>query len=266
MCTRETRGNNLGRSLRLFVLAILCLLIVKPAKADQPLRLPPGSHLLAQSEADDAYDPFSDYSEFEESSEEEEDINFFRNGRLFTMGFLIGYRGFTGNLGTIYSGDPNFGLYLSYFFDLRFALQVGFTTGSHSISYRTVGNNTVVGNASLTDLSVNLKYYLNTQNVTRGLADLNPYLLAGFSQYLRSTSYDYAPDEVLKDAAFSFNLGGGIELPMMRNKMYFGVEGAYHLVNFANENQYLQDGSGNNSLMKPAGDSWTALGIIGVNF
>lgn len=241
----------MARSIRLLLLAVFFLSFAAPA--------------LAQSEADDAYDPFSDYSEFEESSEEEEDINFFRNGRLFTMGFLIGYRGWTGNLDSIYSGDPNFGLYLSYFFDLRFALQVGFMTGSHAVAFTTPAS-TVVGNASVTDLSVNMKYYMNTQNVTRGLADLNPYLLAGFSQYLRSTSYDYAADEVQKDAAFAFNVGGGIELPMMRNKMYFGVEGAYHLVNFANENKFLADENDVKSSMKPAGDSWTAIGIIGVNF
>ncbi len=255
----------MGRSIWLVVLAAIFFSSLS-ARADQYSRLiPPGSLLLAQSEADDAYDPFSDYSEFEEGSDEEEDINFFRNGRLFTMGFLIGYRAWTGNLGTIYTSDPNFGLYLSYFFNLRFALQVGFLTGSHALTARNSTSN-VVGNASITDLSVNMKYYLNTQNVTRGLADLNPYLLAGFSQYLRSTSYEYAPDEVAKDSAFGFNVGGGIELPMMRNKMYFGVEGAYHLINFADENKFIRDDVSNAPIVKPAGDSWTAIGIIGVNF
>ena len=53
--------------------------------------------------------------------DEEEDINFFRNGRLLSLGFTLGYRGFTQTFGKIYSGSPTFGLFLAYFFDLRFA-------------------------------------------------------------------------------------------------------------------------------------------------
>ncbi len=91
--------------------------------------------LVAQAEGgDDAYDPFADYSEFEESADEEEDLNFFRNGRLLTVGFIGGYRGWTQTLSKIYTGNPAFGLYMCYFFDLRFALQFGFLTSDHTIT------------------------------------------------------------------------------------------------------------------------------------
>ena len=72
--------------------------------------------LLSQFEGDDAYDPFSDYSEFEESAEEEADINFFRNGRFFTLGFIGGYRSFTETLGGITSDAPTFGLFSQLLF------------------------------------------------------------------------------------------------------------------------------------------------------
>lgn len=228
--------------------------------------LPKGSLLLAQAEGDDAYDPFADYSEFEESMEEEEDINFFRNGRLFTMGFLVGYRGWTGNLNKIYSGDPNFGLYLSYFFDLRFALQFGFLTGSHSLNASASNGQSVQGNVSISDISFNVKYYLNTQNVTRGLASMNPYLLAGFSQVLRTVAAEGQAEDNAKDSAFAFNLGGGIEVPMMRNKMYFGLQGMYQLVNFADENKYIIGADTTTRIIKPGGDSWNGVAILGVNF
>ncbi|KAL0630168.1 hypothetical protein Q9L58_010985, partial [Maublancomyces gigas] len=91
-----------------------------PESSGTRLHIPDGV-LLAQ--ADDAYDPFADYSEFDEAVDEEEDLNFFRNGRLLTLGFIGGYRGFTGTLNKIYSGNMSFGLFLCYFFDLRFALQ-----------------------------------------------------------------------------------------------------------------------------------------------
>ena len=80
--------------------------------SESTLQVPPGV-LLAQNETDDAYDPFADYSEFEESMDEEEDINFFRNGRLLTLGFIGGYRGWTQTLGSIYTGNATFGLFLS---------------------------------------------------------------------------------------------------------------------------------------------------------
>ncbi len=76
---------------------------------------------------------FTDYSEFDEESDEEADINFFRNGRFFTMGLAGGIRGFTGNFADTYESAPTFGLFLSYFFDLRLALSLGFQTGDHAV-------------------------------------------------------------------------------------------------------------------------------------
>ncbi|RYZ84259.1 MAG: hypothetical protein EOP06_18390 [Proteobacteria bacterium] len=158
------------------------------SSVDQLFKVPEGSVLLAQAEADDAYDPFADYSEFEQSMDEEEDVNFFRNGRLLTLGFIGGYRDFTQNLGKYYSGNANFGLFLAYFFDLNFALQLGFVTSDHTlvIPATPAGTAAVQGTVSISDISVLLKYYFNTQNVTRGLASLSPYFVGGFSQIYRT--------------------------------------------------------------------------------
>ena len=220
--------------------------------------------LLAQADADDSYDPFADYSEFEQSSEEEEDINFFRNGRLFTLGFIGGYRGWTQNLGQIYGGGPSFGLFMSYFFDLRFALQLGFLTGDYPL--RISGpTQSISGNLSITDVSVNLKYYFNTQNVTRGFADLNPFLMVGFSQIYRTQTVNGDAD-FAKDSAFGLNVGGGLEVPMMRNKMYAGVVAFFEYITFADENNVINQPNGQSTGVKPAGDSFQALGVLGVNF
>ena len=227
-------------------------------------QMPSDSKLVAQADGDDSYDPFADYSEFEQSAEEEEDINFFRNGRLFTLGMIGGYRGFTQTLGQIYTGGPAFGLFLSYFFDLRFALQVGFLTGDYAL--RVVGpTETISGNVGITDISFNLKYYFNTQNVTRGLADLNPYLVGGFSQVYRTQTVAGNSD-FSKDSAFGFNAGAGLELPMLRNKMYFGFQGSYQLINFADENKVILQSDGTKTGVIPRGDSYLILGILGVNF
>lgn len=258
-------------------LLLTSFLIASPATAQTGLltssaepgsyRLPPGV-LLAQADGDDAYDPFADYSEFEESIEEEEDINFFRNGRLFTMGFVGGFRGWTGNLQKIYSGSPAFGLFLSYFFDLRFAMQFSLLMSDHTLIVKGTGFDTIQGTVSISDLQILMKYYFNTQNVTRGLADLNPYLVGGFSQVYRTvtisgtdTSTNFA-----KDQAFGFNIGAGIEIPMMRNKMYFGAQGMYQLVAFSDESLYMYDKNDVNTGVTPAGDSFSVVGILGINF
>ena len=170
---------------------------------------------------DDSYDPFADFSEFEDSSEEEADINFFRNGRFFTIGFNGGLRGFTDTLGSVYGSSATFGLNMSFFFDLRFAMQIGFLTSDHAFSLKGPSED-IRGNVSYTDISLNLKYYLNTQNVTRGLAQLNPYLIGGFSQIFRTLTTNTSGGSFTKDSALALNLGAGIELPMLRNKMYLG--------------------------------------------
>jgi hypothetical protein len=215
-------------------------------------------------DADDSYDPFADYSEFEESAEEEADINFFRNGRFFTLGFIGGYRDFTETMGQVQKPAIAYGLFLSYFFDLRFALQIGFLTGDHEMSFNAPGGS-IRGNVAMTNISLNMKYYLNTQNVTRGLAKMNPYLLGGFSQVYRTTTVVGEP-AFGKEGAMGFDLGAGIELPMMRS-MYFGGQLAFQLVSFQDENsEILLNGGTTATGIYNKGDVLTALFILGINF
>ncbi len=228
------------------------------------------SYLLAQSDPDEAYDPFIDYSEFDEASDEEADINFFRHGRFFTVGLAAGQRDFTGNFKGTYKPGPTFGILLTYFFDFRFALTFGFLTGDHSVSFNTVDlsggtNRSYTGNVSLTNLNFNLKYYFNTQNITRGLADLNPYMLGGFSQVYRT--YTISGTEGLsRDATMGVDLGGGIEIPLMRKKAFLGLQGAYHYVNFADESKEFVN-TGTEKLSKTlSGDMFDVLVILGINF
>lgn len=223
-----------------------------------------GPSIGISQESDESYDPFADYSEFAESAEQEADINFFRNGRFFTLGFQGGYRRFTETMGDIQKPAISFGLFLSYFFDLRFALQMGFLTGDHGLLFKDPNSgSSVSGNISLTQISMNLKYFLNTQNVTRGLAKVNPYLLGGFSQVYRTTTV-VGESAFGKEGAMGFDLGAGIEIPLMRN-MYFGGQAAFQLVTFQNENSEIILASGGTNIYNK-GDILTALAVLGINF
>ncbi|QDK47468.1 hypothetical protein DOM22_10625 [Bdellovibrio sp. ZAP7] len=224
-------------------------------------------YLIAQSDPDEAFDPFSDYSEFDEDSDEEADVNFFRNGRFFTVGLAGGYTGFTGNFADQYSAAPSFGLFLSYFFDLRLALTLGFQTGDHAVKFSTLNAGNVTnytGNVSLTSINFDLKYYLNTQNVTRGLADLNPYILGGLGQFYRTYTIS-GIDSYSRDSTMGFDIGAGVEIPLMRKKAYLGLQAAYHYVNFSDENKsYVQ---GTEKLEKNlSGDFYDFTFILGMNF
>lgn len=236
------------------------------------LALIPGTKIAqaadATSDADDTYDPFADYSEFDQDDNEEADINFFRNGRFVTLGFLVGLRGWTENLGKVYHPATHFGVFLSYFFDLRFALQFTYLTGDHSFSLTNpIDGATYGGNIGIQSFQIDFKYYLNTQNVTKGLAAFNPYLIGGFSNVYRTTNVDNVT-AYGKESAMGFDLGAGVELPMMRKKMFFGAQAMYQLVNFKDEHsEVLFDNSGStHTNIYLNGDTYTVLAILGVNF
>lgn len=254
----------LNKAAQLFLVAVsLFAMLGLQAHADANEVQIPG-YRVAQFDADDTYDPFADYSEFDEAQDEEADINFFRNGRFVTVGFTGGIRDFTGGLGEIYNPAPAFGLYLSYFFDLRFALQFSFLTSDHGfhISSPTQKGS---GNIGITSFGFDLKYYLNTQNVTKGLAKFNPYIIGGFARVDRTTSIENVAG-FSKEGAMGFDLGAGIELPMLRNKMYFGGQALYQLVSFANENTEIKFDNNESTGKYPNGDTFTLLAILGVNF
>lgn len=220
---------------------------------------------VAQFDADDTYDPFADYSEFEEAQEEEADINFFKNGRFVTLGFIGGARGFTGGLGDMYRLAPTFGVFLSYFFDLRFALQFSYLTSDHGLRIAGPAGNNANGTASITNFGLDFKYFVNTQNVTKGLAKFNPYIIGGFARVDRTVRLENV-EGFGKEGAMAFDLGAGIELPLMRNKMFFGAQAMYQLVNFHDENTEVTFTNGQKTGKFPNGDSYTLLGILGVNF
>jgi len=246
------------------------LLLAQLSKAEYSLLSPTPSEpspyrLMADNDVDDSYDPFSDYSEFDEASDEEADINFFRNGRFVTVGFALGMRGFTGNLNKLYGSGPTYGLFLSYFFDMRLALELGFQTGDHSFEVSTASER-LAGNVSLTFIHMNLKYYFNTQNVTKGLADLNPYILGGFSQVYRTYTLE-GGDVPSREATVGVNGGVGIEIPILRRKAFFGAQATYRYVNFKDENNPITNSqTGTNYGIKPNGDSFDLLGILGMSF
>ena len=220
---------------------------------------------VAWAESDeDVYDPFADYGEFDVSSDEEADINFFHNGRLFTMGIVLGGQGFTGNMGQLYDVGPAYGCYFSYFFDLRFSLQLSLLFSSNNFKFRAFDQE-ISGSSFLSRYGLDMKYFINTQNIVRGLARFNPYVTAGFSQTLLSSKVD-GNSGVANDSAWGVQVGIGVEFPIRDGKSYIGFQSTYKLVTFkAIEGVEIEVEQGPTGIV-PRGDLWNFVGILGINF
>ncbi len=222
------------------------------------------SLLLSQYSGSESYDPFADYSEFDSSVDEEEDINFFKNGRFVNLGLLLGQESFTGQMGSIYSSGSSIGVYISYFFNLRFALHLGYRTADHQFRIQN-STESIEGNVSLNSIDLNLKYHFNTQNVTRGLASFNPYGVLGLSQIHRTFTLVNNIHSG-RDGAMAFNLGAGSEFPILNNSSFIGLEFMYRIINFPDENREIEFESGAPTGYYPRGDITTLYLIFGINF
>jgi len=237
-----------------FCLWLTAFVLIFAAISPQPVS--------AQTDPEEAYDPFADYSEFDEASEEEADINFFRNGRFLTVGLAVGPRTFTGGMDKAYGDGPAMGLNLAFFLDLRLALMLGLMTGDHSVRIPTSGP-TYTGTVGFNEVNFYLKYYLATQNMIKGFANLNPYIVGGLSQVTRTYSVSEL-QESSKDTIMSTDAGFGIEIPLLRRKSFIGIQGVYHFANFKDENTRVID---NQVLQnKINGDFINWSFILGMNF
>lgn len=227
--------------------------------------------VMAQDEvpSQDNYDPFSDYSEFTEASSEEADINFFRNGRLLSIGIGVGSKMFLGGYSEFYDPAPTYSLFINYFFDLQFAMHLGLSTSDHNFSFRDIDPSRTQYNSKmrLFNLSIYAKYFFNTQNMTRAFAEWNPYIIGGASQVSRS----HASNPVVRttDTAYSFDIGGGVEYLFNSKKNFFGVMLLYQNIQFADKGRHLPSpsSSGNGWLSyKRSGDPITIMATVGINY
>ncbi len=222
-----------------------------------------------EESTDSNFDPFSDYSEFEENSEEESDTNFFHNGRFFSIALAVGYESFTNVLGQLYQPGISYGVNLTYFFDLKFGFQVGYMAGSHTESIvQTVAasstSNMYSGSLSLQHFEFDGKYFFNTQNVTKGLGAFNPYLIGGMSYYTRTQSFVTA-NVYTQDSEIGVQGGLGLEIPFSKNKMYFGAQILYSIINFPDKGNPIII-NGVPTAIYPTGDDITLNMMLGINF
>ena len=229
--------------------------------------------LASDGLVDDAFDPFSDYSDFVEASTEETDINFFKFGRMLSVGMLFGTRGFTGNYAENYSSDTLFGVAFTYYLSLQFAVQASYHRGQNDLNYNFEDQGEAFeGKSDFQVFSLHGKYFINTQNLTKNISKFNPFIIGGFSQYSRSTVDRNQPlvAAQLPGNVAGFDLGAGVEYLFNNNKNFVSFQGVYSLAEFPDEGQELTVPTGSSPQtptgIKPNGDPYSFQIILGFNF
>ena len=225
------------------------------------------------------FNPFIDYSELQDKVTEQESINFFEHGRSLTVIAYGGYEAITFNMSHIYGDAPAvFGVALSFFFDLNFAMQINATFP------RSHYNSLLLSHPSFSNYGLDFKYYFKKQYLVKGIAKLNPYIIFGpfwlnISGYnnnlpplpttpttptplpgqeqtppangeVPSIPLDPPPggngeeptsveeSQVFDFSAFGAKIGLGIEIPLIK-QTYLGLEIAYLYSNLYLENEDL---------------------------
>ncbi len=220
---------------------------------------------------DDAFDPFADYSDFIDSSTEETDVNFFKFGRMLSLGFLLGSRTFTGNIGSNYSTGTYFGASFTYYIHLRFGLHISYHTGTHTLSYDFPEQNASFnGSSTFTTTSLHGKYFINTQNLTKTVSKYNPFLIGGFSQINRDENKAQDPNLAARETVGSFDFGAGIEYLFNNNKSFVSLQATYYKADFPNEGKNVVLLTPNDNTVTtpliPKGDPISLQISIGFNF
>jgi len=197
-------------------------------------------HAQFVDNVEDGFEPFADYSEFVEASTEETDINFFRYGRLLSVGVTGGYQGLNGDQIEFIKDGIEFGAFFTFYASINLGLRLSYKTSSHDASYFIQEINSNFEATTRFDFfSLHAKYILNTQNLTKSIAKYNPYIIGGISQVYRNTNTNQQVLVSSRDGAPSFDLGFGIEHIFNNNKNFIGLQGVYHLANFPNDNDPL---------------------------
>lgn len=221
---RATHRALLSRALTAALIAgVLCLAAASRAFADDR---------ASQPEEDDfSSAPGLEYGDFNEESEEAETTRFFQFGRFFGVSFGLGYEGVTGNRGRLWKPSfPGLDLRFHYWFDFQMALDLGIYTATHTYDAKVRGG---VNDVNITWMGFNLKYYLNTRDLSSGITFAGPFLSIGAGSYSKSestpTNTGVGAD---KDAKFGFAAGAGLEFAIAPRKTYFQLEGKAHFVRF----------------------------------
>ena len=198
---------------------------VPPTNEGQSIK---GSNRTGESKTDkpeeDDYSgtPFTEYGEFNQAAEEEAETKFFQYGRFFGVSLGLGFEFMDGYRGALWQGGfPSVDFKVHYWFDFNLALDLGFTTSTHYYNTTVSGLGHV--DVNLVKMGLDLKYYIDTQNLSAPISFASPYLLLGIASFSK-TELSSATQNSVQDNSLGVLGGLGLEFTIAQRKTYFQTE------------------------------------------
>lgn len=200
--------------------------------------------------AQDGTDYYDDYSSFANDYEELDKESRALFGKFFQTAFYVGTGLYTGDLGKANTAGVNVGVKFIYFFDRIWGAEIGGFFNMHRSLYDVT--NTGSANTEL-ELSTrlipvigSLRFTFDTENMPRGLAQMNPYLSVGAALVFRQESVvgtpnvagwgnatisdTYQPNAIVGSTNFGVHFGGGAEFDVYKNRVFAGLDLRYYMM------------------------------------
>jgi len=202
--------------------------------------------------------PFTRYGEFSEAEIEEEDALFLQYGRFFGVSLSLGDEIVDGNRGSLWRGGfPVVDFKFHYWFNFNLAIDLGFRIAHHYFD-DTSSQNLGLVNVTLSWAGVDLKYYVNTTNLSSTISFASPYFLIGAGGYNKMQQSQLANTQD-SNSSVGISAGVGLEFPMSRRELYFIMEAKINYVVFSDSYSALYQSVGLNDL---TGNFYTFTGGI----
>ncbi len=171
--------------------------------------------------------PYLDYGDFDTERDEEKEELFYKYGRFFGVGLGLGYQQAMGNRGLLYEpGFPRIDIKVLYWFDFNWSLILGVGFASHDFVYENVANS-----VRLTSFETQLRYSIDTKNLSDALTFASPYFSLGVGA-ISKTQNTGTQTQADSDSTISMNFGAGLEFPIAHKKSYLLLDGRYYTQSF----------------------------------
>jgi hypothetical protein len=188
-----------------------------PARADGDSK---GNRADQPEEDDFTSTPYTRYGEFNSEKDEQDDTNFFQNGRFFGISLGTGYEAVTGNRGQLWQGGfPLLDFKLLYWFSFNFAMDMDLYWAQHFYQDTQVGTATV----NMVHLGIDLRYYFDTKDLSSAISFANPYITGGIGSYT-ATANSSTEGAQSADTEMGGDLGFGFEFALNPHKTYLDAD------------------------------------------
>ena len=247
---------------KIFLTAFFCVLVssnlfAQPAQTSTDgTAATPSANAVEQKRETSTYynDPFSEIETSEDEEYEEAMDRFYAFGRILHLSLHGEFISVRGPMADVYKPGAMGGLTINYFIDWDVAILFGFNLGALSVSIPNVNPlisfvNPITGTATVANIEMGIKYYLNFYDISKPVAYINPAIIAGVEMTIIKDQIDQEilkkfatyniPDASHRSIAPGLFAGMSIEIPIFRKSIYIGAEFLYHFSFFPSTNSSI---------------------------